>query len=150
MQIHPSTGAFSGTPTSPQVDLSFTVHVADANGCQTSRNYTIQVGCTTFVFTPSSLPQGHEWMPYPTTEIACSGMNGAFSITRSITPALPSGLTATETATGYRFTGTPMGSGTSTVSISITDSAGCSANYQQTIVINACTPITITPLSLES
>ena len=148
MQIHPTSGAFSGTPTSPQVDLSFTVNVADANGCQTSRNYTIQVGCTTFVFTPSSLPQGREWMPYPTTEIACSGMNGAFSITRSITPALPSGLTATETATGYRFTGTPMGSGTSTVSISITDSAGCSANYQQTIVINACAPITITPSTI--
>jgi hypothetical protein len=123
----------SGTPTATD-PITLNVSVTDGEGTTVSRTYTVTVNQqSTLVINTSNLdvPQGMVSMPY--------GMNVSGNTVSGGTPPysflitnLPAGLTAD---TSGNITGTPSASGSTTVTLKVTDSTSASQTATFTLPV---------------
>jgi Putative Ig domain len=90
--------------------------------------------------TTSSLPNGTVGNPYPGTTMAVTGGTAPYSWSAA---GLPSGLSI-GTSSGL-ISGTPMQSGTFTVTISVNDSTGLTASKQFPLTIDTCPVANVIP-----
>jgi predicted extracellular nuclease len=98
LQLNTSTGRFSGTLTQTG-NFNFTVKATDANGCSTSRDYTLTVYTTALKITDPAVclgPGGVASIEATVTNSAATPKNGSFTaILPSSLLALPGSCTAT-------------------------------------------------------
>jgi uncharacterized repeat protein (TIGR01451 family) len=126
--LNPNTGVISGMPNNT-TSATFTIRATDANGCQSTRDYTIAPTCPTVTVNPATLPDGVAGAAYSQT---VSGSGGTGPYTFAVTSgALPPGLglnTSSGAITGSAVNGTPA-----TFTIRATDTYGCSSTRSYTI-----------------
>jgi uncharacterized repeat protein (TIGR03803 family) len=135
-----SNGTLSGTPTVAGA-YQFTVAALDANGCAGATNYTLADACPSITVTPGNIPQGTAGVSYTGATVAQSG--GVGKVTFGESGTLPAGMTFS----GNQLSGTPLKTGSFPITITATDSDGCTGHTNYTLVIN-CPTITVTPSSL--
>jgi hypothetical protein len=139
-----NTGVISGTPTEDG-SFSFTITATDSNGCTGSQAYTVVINCQTITVSPSTLPDGTIGVAYSQTVTQTGGFGTTtFSVSAG---SLPGGLTL-DGGTGV-ISGTPIGTGSFTFTITATDSNGCTGSQQYTVNIG-CPTITISPSTVPN
>ncbi|MBV8790894.1 MAG: putative Ig domain-containing protein, partial [Pseudolabrys sp.] len=144
LALNGGTGALTGTPTTSG-PYSFTIQGTDATPITGSRSYSMQVGSNILTINPATLPSGTRNLPYNQT-VTASGGTGPY--TYAVTAgALPVGL-ALNTSTGA-ITGTPTGSGSSTFTITATDSLANVGSRPYTVNIGSAT-LTVNPSALPA
>ncbi|WP_423603363.1 putative Ig domain-containing protein [Sphingomonas sp. MS122] len=128
-----SSGNFSGTPTTPGT-YNFSIRATDANGFNTTNNYSLTVVAPTIVLSPpaGALPGATASVPYSQT-FSASGGAGPYSFSLPA-GALPVGMSLSSTG---NFSGTPTTAGTYNFSIRATDANGFNTtnNYSLTVVV---------------
>lgn len=145
LSINSSTGVISGTPSVPGT-FPVTVAVSDSSQQNTQATLSLQiVGVLTI--TTTGLPQGIASQPYGASVSATGGVTPY----TFVATGLPGGL-AINSANGA-ISGTPVGSGISSVTIRVTDSGGslaqsAQATYSLTINPPPTPPLQITTPSL--
>ncbi|MDZ4405378.1 GEVED domain-containing protein [Prosthecobacter sp.] len=146
LALDSATGVISGTPTS-SATVSFTVTATDANGCTGSRDYTMAPACPVISITPASLTQGTVGTAYSRT-LTASGGTAPYSSWTVISGALPAGLSLN--AGSGIISGTPSAAANPATSITVrvTDTYGCQGT--QTISLQICPVITLSPAGLAS
>jgi uncharacterized protein with beta-barrel porin domain len=135
----------SGTPTQAG---SFTLQASATDSSTgngpftTAQGYTLSVASPTLVVTPANLSPGTAGTVYQQT-VSTSGGVAPYSYT--LTGALPSGV-AFDAATGL-LSGTPTGSGSFPLTLTVTDSTtGTAASVVQNYTLQVATPaLTLTP-----
>lgn len=137
-------GVLSGTPTVTG-PFAFSIRVTDANNCQVTQAYTLQVNCPTITLSPGSpLPGGTAGTAYSQTITASGGVGTyTFAVTAG---ALPAGIAL---STGGALTGTPTVTGPFTFTVTATDANGCTGSQAYSLTI-ACPTISITPTTLAA
>jgi hypothetical protein len=138
LALNATTGVLSGTPTTAGTG-SFTITATDSGGATVARVYTVTVYAA-IVINPAIVPGGTVGTPYSQT-ITATGGNGTFTYSVS-SGNLPAGL-ALNASTGL-ISGTPTTAGTSTFTVTTTDSAGVTGARSYTVAMVAVT------LTLES
>ncbi|MEA2239569.1 MAG: hypothetical protein QOC81_4293 [Thermoanaerobaculia bacterium] len=137
-------GTLSGTPTVVGT-FPITVSVTDANGCSgTGPTYNLVISCQTINVTPPAVNTGVAGSPFSQTFTQSGAIGTAsFAVTSG---TLPSGLAL---AANGVLSGTPLQTGTFAITVTVTDSNGCtgSANYTLTIT---CQTITVTNPAVSS
>ncbi|MEA2166132.1 MAG: hypothetical protein QOK37_4259 [Thermoanaerobaculia bacterium] len=137
-------GTLSGTPTVVGT-FPITVTATDANGCSgTGPTYNLVISCQTITVTPPAVNSGVAGSPFSQTFTQSGAIGTAnFAVTAG---TLPSGLSL---AANGVLSGTPLQTGTFTITVTVTDSNGCtgSANYTLTIT---CQTITVTNPAVSS
>jgi hypothetical protein len=128
-------GALTGAATAGGA-FSFTVQASETGGCAGTRAYTIVVNCPVLSVNPVFLPDGAVGAAYSAT-LTCPAGLAPLSFTVSA-GSLPAGLTLS--AAGA-LTGTPTTAGSSTLTVSVTDAAGCSASRAYTVDVFATDPV---------
>jgi len=133
-----ASGVLAGTPTQTG-SFPITVKVTDSNGCTgTGPTYTLTINCQTITVTNPATSTGTVGTPFSQT-FTQSGAIGTATFTTSST--LPAGLSLS--AAGV-LSGTPTQSGTFPITVTVTDSNGCTGTGPTyTLVIN-CQTITVT------
>jgi hypothetical protein len=107
----------SGVPTSYGT-ITLVVEITDAvTGFKASKTYTITVASLTVSVDPQSVPQGMVNMPYTFGNINIQNGNGPYTITYT---NAPTGLAGNSNG---QLVGTPTASGTTTVTVNVTDSS---------------------------
>jgi large repetitive protein len=135
-------GTISGTPTMVGTS-NFTLKVTDSLGGIATRAFTITIAARPFITTNSPLTGGEVSIVY-SQNLALSGGVAPYSWTIQ-TGTLPAGLNL---SAGGTISGTPTASGTSNLTIKVTDSWGGSAIKDFSITIAAAPTIT-TPSPLH-
>jgi hypothetical protein len=135
-----SAGVLSGTPTQTG-SFPITVTATDSNGCTGSRNVTLLINCPTITVSPATLPAGTAGVTYSTTAFTQTGGVGTITFTKSGT--LPTGLIFSAGV----LSGTPNQTGSFPITVTATDSNGCTGSKSYTLVIN-CATITLGPATL--
>ena len=125
-------GVITGTPTTTG-PFNATVTVLDNFGASNAQNYTIVINEDPAV-TSSTLPVAFEGVAYSTT---VSGIDGTAPYTWSAT-GLPAGLTISSSGI---ISGTPSVTGSFSVSVTLTDQTGATANRSLNLTIR--TPLTL-------
>ncbi|MDQ6860347.1 MAG: putative Ig domain-containing protein [Verrucomicrobiota bacterium] len=147
LTLNTSTGQISGTPTTTTGSpFSFTIKATDSStSCTGSQSYTVTISCPATTLSPTTLPDGQVNSAYDQT-VTASGTGGAYTYAVT-TGSLPAGLTLS--AAG-RISGTPTRSGSSSFTITATDtSAGCSGSRAYSIQVN-CPATTVSPSTLPN
>ncbi len=135
-----TSGTISGTPTATGT-ANFSVKATDAFGDTMTQSLSIAIDATLAV-TTSSLPTGYQNSVYTSTTLAASGGTGTgytWSWAAAGGSVLPAGLNL---SAGGVITGTPTASGTSTVAVTVKDSANNSASANLSITIQSALSIT--------
>lgn len=115
-------GVLSGTPTASG-NFPLVLRVRDANGETATVNLALTVAVPTLTITPAVLPEANQGLAYTQTITATGGIAPySYAVTAG---ALPEGLTL-NTTTGV-ISGTPLGSGPASFTITVTDSTGGTA-----------------------
>ncbi|MDQ3262300.1 MAG: putative Ig domain-containing protein [Myxococcota bacterium] len=130
LALHPSTGALTGTATTPG-DYAFTVRVADGNGHAATRALTWAVYAPPSLDSPEQLPDGVRATVYAET-LETSGGKAPFTFFRT-SGTLPAGLSLNG-ATG-EITGTPSAVNSQAFFIRLTDANGRQVLKQFTLTI---------------
>ncbi len=142
LTLNASTGVISGTPTaSASPATSITVSVNDTNGCQGTKNITLQI-CPVVTLSPTTLPTPTIGTAYSQT-LSASGGTSAYTYTVS-SGALPAW--ATLSSAGI-LSGTPNNTTAATFTVKATDANGCAGTLSYTVT-PVCPAISITPTSL--
>ena len=137
-----SAGVISGTPITAGT-YTFTVTATDANTCNGSRDYTINVSCVALVLTPQVLPTPIFGVPY-TASIIAVGHTGTVSFAHT-TGSLPPGLDLTSSGV---VTGTPTLFGSFTFKVTAYDPVStCSGDRFYTLSVG-CQTLTEGPATL--
>ncbi|MBI3230571.1 MAG: VCBS repeat-containing protein, partial [Burkholderiales bacterium] len=131
----------SGTPTQSG-SFPITVTAMDNNGCPGSRNYTLVVNCQTITVDQATIPSGTAGTTYSQTFTQTGGIG---TTTFSLTGILPTGITFS----GATLSGTPTQTGSFPITVTATDSNGCTGNRGYTLVIN-CQNITVNPATIPA
>jgi type II secretory pathway pseudopilin PulG len=143
LSIGATSGVISGTPTTTGT-FTFSVTDTDSFGSIATRPYTVVINGSPSISGPATLRDWTKDRDYPGTQIIAASGFGTPPFTWSATN-LPAGLSI-DPQFGV-VSGTPSATGTSTATITLTDSAGAIATRDYTLTINA--PPTITgPASL--
>ncbi len=142
LALNASTGAITGTPNAVG-PFSFTIKVADTSGQTRTQLYNFTVDAavtTTFAF---RVPDATVGETYSTTLTATGGY-GVYTWSLTGSESLLTGLTLSP---GGVFRGTPTASGFYTsLTATVTDSSGATANNPINILINTALKITTTSL----
>lgn len=129
LSLNPSTGAISGTPSSPG-QYSFLAAVTDANGATASGSFVIQVAPPPLTISTASLPAGLAGTPYSAALAAAGGVPPySWAVTAG---SLPPGLSLDA---GGALAGQPSAAGQFSFTVAVTDSAGSSASRAFTLRI---------------
>lgn len=130
LDLNPSTGLISGTPTKAG-NFTFTVGVGDSvNSPQVNRTFTIPIAAEGLVITTSILGAGIQNQPYAQQFTAAGGAEPyTWTI---ISGSLPSGLSMTSAGV---ITGTPPVVGGSTFTVRVADSQGRTNTREFTLVV---------------
>ncbi|MCU0439645.1 MAG: putative Ig domain-containing protein [Raineya sp.] len=147
LTLNTSTGQITGTPTTTATSATYMVTASQSGGvCTVTQNYTFAVNCPTITFSNTTASNAVIGASY---SLDASVSGNTQSITYSITPALPAGLTL-NTSTG-QITGTPTTTATSaTYTVTASQSSGvCTVTQNYTFAVN-CPNITINPVSLPN
>lgn len=132
----------SGTPTTPGT-YSFSISTTDANGCEGSQAYVLEVSCPAIAVSPPALSPGAVGAPYARTFAASAGNA---PLTWSVTSgSLPDGL-ALAPGTGV-LSGTPTAEGTSIFTVQATDAFGCSGSENYTLDVFLTPPASVVAAS---
>jgi type II secretory pathway component PulJ len=129
LTINASTGVISGTPTATGTS-SVTVTMTDAAGATATSTYSLTIHAAPSI-TTASLPNGEQGVAYSATVSAANGTtpyNWAAS-------GLPAGLTIN--ANSGLISGTPTASGTFSITVTVTDTAGATATRVYSVTIGA-------------
>jgi hypothetical protein len=131
-------GVLSGTPTQTG-SFPITVKATDSNGCNgTGATYTLIIACQTITVTNPAVNSGVAGTAFSQSFTQSGGIGvTTFSLASG---TLPAGLTLAANGT---LSGTPTQTGSFTITVTATDSNGCTgtgANYTLTI---ACQTITV-------
>jgi hypothetical protein len=139
-------GVLSGTPTSAGT-FGFTVTATDVDGDTVARTYSVTIAAgDVLTVLPVTLPGGYWNAPYSATVTAVGGTGTGYSF--AITAgSLPAGLTMT---TGGVISGSPTVTGSFTLTIRATDSAGNWGSRVYTIQIAPRAALTINPATLPA
>ncbi len=132
---------FSGTPTQPG-SFPITVTATDSNSCTSSRNYTLVINCQTITVNPASILEGTAGAAYSQSLTQTGGIG---TTTLSLSGNLPTGLTFAAGA----LSGTPTQTGSFPITVTATDSNGCTGSRNYTLVIN-CQSITVNPATIPT
>jgi hypothetical protein len=147
LSLNPTTGAITGTATSPG-SFGVTIQVTDASNPQqtASDTFTITIAAALSIST-STLPNGSVATDYSATVTATGGTT---PYTFSVGNGLPPGLSL-DTSTG-EITGMPTMSGSFMFTITVTDSSAPAqrASMVYTVVINGNGALTITTATLPN
>ena len=135
------TGVLNGTPTASGLS-SFTITSTDAAGATGSRAYTIMINPAVSITTATLLDWTANKSGYSQT-VSTAGGTGAATLVVTL-GSLPPGLTLTS---GGLLSGTPSAIGTSTFTITATDSTGATASQAYTVVIHGAAPTVAAPTS---
>ena len=149
LNLAPSTGVISGTPTAPAVPATLTFQLTDSGKATplkaTSPSLTLTINpAPAIVFTNASLPAGTYNVSY-TASAAATG--GAGVLTYSKTGTWPTGLNL-NASTGA-ITGTPTAVGSFAAGVTAADAFGDTATQSYTIVVSY-PAIIITPPTLPT
>ena len=108
----------------------YTVRVTDGNGC-TSTSAATTVTATPLTVNPATIPAGGFGNPYGPISFSASGSTGTVSFIE--TGTLPAGMAFS----GGTLSGTPTQSGSFPITVSATDSNGCTGSRDYTLFIVA-------------
>lgn len=98
--------------------------------------------CGVIAVSPGSLPAGNSGAPYPATTFTQSGTSRTVTFSRE--GSLPAGMTFS----GAQLSGTPTASGVFPITVTATDTNGCTGSRAYSLVI--CPSITVNPITLAS
>ncbi|MCB1210554.1 MAG: putative Ig domain-containing protein, partial [Verrucomicrobiales bacterium] len=115
-------GVISGTPSSA-VSASFTVKVADQNGCLNTRNYTLTTACPGILVTPNSLPNAYLTVNY-NEQLTAVGGTGPYQWS-IVSGGLPAGMSLSPSGV---ISGVPAAVGVAILTVEVQDAYGCSAS----------------------
>jgi hypothetical protein len=137
-------------PTVTSGSSSFTITASDSKttGLTGSRAYTLTVNpASSLTVSPVTLSSATANSAYSAT-VTASGGSGTYTF--AATAGMPSWLTL-NTSTGV-LSGTPTTTGSSTFTISATDSqnAGVTGSQTYTLIVNAASSLTVSPANLPS
>ena len=132
-----STGVLSGTPTVNGV-FPITVKATDTNGCFGTSSYTLTINCQTINVTNPGVTTGTVDAPFSQT-FTQTGAHGTASFTTAST--LPAGLTL---ATNGVLSGTPTQPGSFPITVTVTDSNGCTGTGATYTLVIGCQTINVT------
>jgi hypothetical protein len=122
----------SGTPTSSGTVTLANVKVVDSLNTSATQTYTITVNpVSNLAISFQGIPQGMVNMPYTFNGLNISGGQSPYSVTFS---NLPAGLQAS-TANTQWIVGTPTSSGSTTVTVKVTDSASAQQSSTFTLPV---------------
>jgi hypothetical protein len=131
-------GVVSGTPTETG-SFPITVTATDANGCSgTSGTYTIAIGCPTITVTNPANAAGTAGAAFSETFTESGGIG---TVTFTTASTLPAGLTL---GTDGILSGTPTGTGSFPIIVTVTDANGCSGTGTEYELVIGCQTITVT------
>nr|MDP9194962.1 putative Ig domain-containing protein [Acidobacteriota bacterium] len=131
-------GVLSGTPTQGGT-FPITVLVTDANGCTgTSATYNLIITCPTITVTNPANANGTASSAFSETFTSAGGV-GASTFTLA-TGTLPAGLTL---AANGVLSGTPTQTGSFPITVTATDSNGCTGTGTTYTLVIACQVITV-------
>ncbi|MCU0437663.1 MAG: putative Ig domain-containing protein [Raineya sp.] len=144
LSLNSSTGVISGTPTTIGT-FSFTIE-ANNSGCVASRAYTVSINCPTITFSNTNVTDATVGTAYT---LNASVTGNTQTVTYSISPALPTGLSL-NSSTGI-ISGTPTNVVVATTyTIVASQSSGvCTASQNYTFAVN-CAGVTLNPNSLPN
>lgn len=125
-----SAGVLSGTPTASGAK-TLTVQIKDSDGNTASAAFTLTVNPALSVTSARILPVGYAGSNYSTTLTAAGGSGAGYKFTATST--LPQGLTLTSAGV---LSGLPAVAATSSISVTVTDSASNVAKPVFTLVID--------------
>ena len=133
-----STGAITGTPTVTSSATTYTVTVTDANNATTTATFSLTVNAAvvaTQAIASTSLTVNKAATSF--TPVTSSGGTGTLSY--SVSPTLPTGLSYSE-STGV-ITGTPtVTSSATTYTVTVTDANSATATATFSLTVNTPTP----------
>ena len=136
-----TTATISGTPTTQQSNVAFTMQVTDSsNPAQHgTQAYTVTIGAPlplSVTTTSAQLPAGSENAAYTATNLAATGGVAPYtwSVVSPGTGALPTGMALSSSG---QLSGTPTVSGTFPFTAEVTDSTNTSATANLSITIAA-------------
>lgn len=140
LSFNPSTGAITGTPIVTSSATTYTVTVTDANSASDSKTFSLTVNSA--VIATQSVASKTLTQNQPSTNFTpVTGSGGTPAYTYSVLPALPSGLTL-NTSSGA-ITGTPTAtSGSTTYTITVTDTNGATASNTFSLAVNSAVTAT--------
>ena len=131
-------GVLSGTPTQTG-SFPIAVTVTDANGCTgTGATYNLIIACQTITVTNPANGNGTVSAAFSET-FTQTGAIGTATFTLA-SGVLPSGLTL---ATNGVLSGTPTQSGSFPITVTVTDSNGCTGTSATYTIVIACQTITV-------
>ncbi|WP_456715276.1 putative Ig domain-containing protein [Bradyrhizobium sp. USDA 4353] len=141
LTLSPSSGAITGTPTATSGSQTYTITVTDANSATASNTFTLAVNAA--VTATQSVASKTLTRNQPSTNFTpVTGGGGTPSLTYTISPSLPAGLSL-GSSTGA-ITGTPTAtSGATTYTITVTDANSATASNTFSLTVNSA--VTATP-----
>ena len=130
-------GTLSGTPTQNGT-FPITVRATDANGCSgLGATYNLSIACQVITVTNPGVNTGTVNAPFSQTFTQTGGFGAT---TFSTVSALPTGLSLNSSGL---LSGTPLQPGLFTITVTATDSNGCTGSSNYTLTIS-CQTITVT------
>lgn len=117
LSLNSTTGELSGAPSAAPGVYSFTIIATDSGGRSGQKAFDLTILAPLTITTASPLPQGVEGNPF-TLSFTASGGREPYSW--SLSGGLPAGLTFTNGT----ISGTPSAASSSTITVTVSDSAG--------------------------
>jgi VCBS repeat-containing protein len=130
-------GTLSGTPVRAGTS-TIGIKATDANGCSSTASFTLTIGCQSMSVTNPAATTGRVNVPF-TAAFTQSGGQGTTTFATAST--LPAGLSL---ATTGILSGSPAQTGTFPITVTATDSGGCSASSSGYTLVISCGTITVT------
>ena len=130
ISLDANTGTLTGISNATGT-YTFDITVTDEYGCSGTMTYTIDVVCPVIVIDQTTLPMIYTNTPYNET-LTQTGGTSPFTYTVT-SGTLPGGLTL---STGGLLSGTTIAYGSHTITVTVTDSNGCSGTQVFTLVVD--------------